>query len=45
MTEFVLLTVMVTIAAAWLFYPDNGIYDGIRKTFSKTKLILALPGP
>lgn len=45
MTEYVILVAITTAVAAWLYYPDNGIYQGIRHTYDKTVLVVSWPGP
>jgi len=45
MTEYVILTSVAVAIAAWMYFPDNGIYQGFRHTFNKTALVLGWPGP
>jgi len=45
MTEFVILTAVMTVVAAYLYYPDNNLFVGIRKLFDKHALVVGLPGP
>ncbi len=45
MTEYVILTSVCVAVAAWLYYPDNGIMQGMRHTYDKTSFLLAWPGP
>jgi Flp pilus assembly pilin Flp len=45
MTEYVILVSVAVAIAAWLYFPDNGIYQGFRHIFNKTSLILGWPGP
>lgn len=45
MTEYVILTAVMTALAAWLYYPDNLIYQGIRKTYNKTRIMVSWVGP
>jgi len=45
MTETVILTAVMTTVAAYLYFPDNGLFAGIRKLFDKHALVVGLPGP
>lgn len=45
MTEYVILVAIAVAVSAWLYYPDNGIYQGIRHTYDKTVLVVGWPGP
>ena len=45
LTEYVILSSVMVAIAAFLYYPDNGIFQGIRHTFNKTSLIVGWPGP
>lgn len=45
MTEYVILVSVAVALAAWLYFPDNGIFQGFRHIFNKTSLILGWPGP
>ena len=45
MTEYVILTSVTVALAAYLYFPDNGIFQGFRNTFDKTRTIVAWPGP
>ncbi len=45
MTEYVILSAVIVLLCAWLYYPHNGIYKNIRDRFDLTTLILQLPGP
>jgi len=45
MAEYVILTSVTVAIAAWLYFPDNGIFQGFRHTFNKTALVLGWPGP
>lgn len=45
MAEYVILTSVTVALAAWLYFPDNGIYQGMRHIFNKTTLVLGWPGP
>ena len=45
MTEYVILAGVMVAVAAYLYYQDNGIFQGIRRTYDKTSIIMRLPGP
>lgn len=45
LTEYVILAAMLVIVAAYLYYPDNGIFYGIRRTYDKTMFVVGWPGP
>ena len=45
MTEYVIVTAMMVAAAAYLYHPDNLIFNGIRGLFDRTALLMKLPGP
>lgn len=45
MTEYVIISAIVVVLCAWLYYPHNGIYKNIRDRFDRTSLVLQLPGP
>ena len=45
MTEYVILTAVITAVAAYLYFPDNEIYRAIRKKHDRTMLAIAHPGP
>lgn len=45
MTEYILLTSITVALAAYLYHPDNGVFQGFRHTYDKTKLIAGWFGP
>jgi hypothetical protein len=45
MTEYVILAAVMVAAAAYLYYHNNEIFQGIRRTYDKTSIIMRLPGP
>ena len=45
MTEYVILTAVLTAAAAYLYFPDNEIYQAIRLKHERTMIAIAHPGP
>ena len=45
MTEYVILTAVTVVLAAYLYYPDNAIYRGVRVNFVKAVLICRHMGP
>ena len=45
MTEYVILTAVMTALAAWLYYPDNLIFQAIRNTYNKTQNVVSRMGP
>jgi hypothetical protein len=45
MTEYLLITGIMVPLAAFLFYPDNGFYLGVRNQYDLTTLLLKFPGP
>ena len=45
MTEYVILTSVTVALAAYLYFPDNGIFQGFRNTFNKTRTIVPWVGP
>jgi hypothetical protein len=45
MTEYVIVTAMMVAAAAYLYHPDNLVFNGIRDLFDRTALLMKLPGP
>lgn len=45
MTEYVILSAVMVALAAYLYHPDNMIFQGIRKTYNKTSMVTGWPGP
>ncbi len=45
MTEFVILTAIGVLVAAWMYHPDNTIFQGIRMVHDRTEMVIAHPGP
>ena len=45
MTEYILLTSVTVALAAYLYYPDNGMFQGLRHTYNKTVLMVGWLGP
>ncbi|HBA83001.1 MAG TPA: hypothetical protein DCZ95_02800 [Verrucomicrobia bacterium] len=45
MTEYVILSAIIVVFCAWLYYPHNGIYKNFRDRFDLTALVLQWPGP
>lgn len=45
LTEYVIMTSVMVALAAYLYYPDNGLFQGMRHTYDKTSLIVSWPGP
>lgn len=45
LTEYVILTALMTAAAAYLYLPDNTIYRGTRLKHDRTQMVIAYPGP
>jgi hypothetical protein len=45
LTEYVILTSVMVAVAAYLYYPDNEVFRGIRRTYNKTTLLVGWPGP
>ena len=45
MTEYAILSAVLVVLCAWLYYPHNGMYKAFRHRFDLTTLILQLPGP
>lgn len=45
LTEYAILAAIMVAISAWLYYPDNGIYQGIRYIYDKTTLVVGWPGP
>lgn len=45
MTEYVILSAVTIAAAAYLYHPDNMIFQGIRTTFDKTMIVVPSAGP
>ena len=45
MTEYVILTAVTVVVAAYLYYPDNGIYRAFRLRYDRTVEVIANPGP
>ena len=45
MTEYVILSGVLVMVAAYLWYPDNKIFYNIRKLFDSTSLVTSMDGP
>jgi len=45
MTEYVILSAVTIAAAAWLYHPDNDIFQGIRDTWERSAILAQFPGP
>lgn len=45
MTEYVILTAVMVVLAAYLYHPDNGIYQAFRVRYDRTVEVIAKPGP
>ena len=45
MTEYAILVSVTVAIAAYLYFPDNGIYQAIRHLCNKTTLVVGWPGP
>lgn len=45
MTEYVILSAVMMTVSAYLIYPDNALFYGIRRLYDKHALIVGLPGP
>lgn len=45
MTEYVILSAVMIAIAAYLYLPDNNIYQGIRLKHDRTMIAIAHPGP
>ncbi|MCB1069373.1 MAG: hypothetical protein KDL31_03390 [Kiritimatiellae bacterium] len=45
MTEYAILVSVTVAIAAYLYFPDNGIYQAIRHVYNKTTLVVGWPGP
>ena len=45
MTEYVILSAVLVMISAYLWYPDNKIFYGIRKLFDSTSLVTRMLGP
>lgn len=41
MTEFVIMSAVMTIVAAYLYYPNNAIFRGIRVTYDRTVVVVS----
>jgi hypothetical protein len=41
MTEFVIMAAVMTIVAAYLYYPDNVVFRGIRITYDRTVAVVS----
>jgi hypothetical protein len=45
MTEYVILSAVTVLVAAWVYHPDNTIFQGIRMVHDRTEMVIAKPGP
>lgn len=45
MTEYIILTSVTVALAAYLYHPDNGLFQGFRNTYDKTTVMVGWPGP
>ena len=45
MTEYVILSAVMVAVAAYLYLPDNDIYQGIRLKHDRANMAIAYPGP
>ncbi len=45
MTEYVILMLMVSTLAFWLFHPENGFPKALRDRYELTTTLLMMPGP
>ena len=45
LVEYALMTAVMVALAAYLYYPDNFIVQGMRHTYNKTAIVVAWPGP
>ena len=45
MTEYVILAGVMVVIAAYLYYPDNIIYQGFRLRYDRTVEVIAHPSP
>ncbi len=45
MTEYVVLAGVMVAVSAYLYYDQNEVFKGMRRTYDKTTLLLRLPGP
>jgi Flp pilus assembly pilin Flp len=45
MTEYLLVTGIMVPLAAYLFHPDNGLYQAFRSEYDLTTTLLMYPGP
>ncbi|MDR3457093.1 MAG: hypothetical protein P4N60_06575 [Verrucomicrobiae bacterium] len=45
MTEYLLVTGIMVPVAAYLFHPDNGLYQAVRAQYDTTTTLLMYPGP
>jgi Flp pilus assembly pilin Flp len=45
MTEYLLITGIMVPVAAYLFHPDNGLYQAVRDQYNMTSALLIYPGP
>jgi len=45
MTEYLIMAGITLPLVAYLFHPDNGIYQTARRQYDLTTLLLMLPGP
>ena len=45
MTEYVILTAIITAVAAYLYYPENETYKAMRLKHDRTMMCIAHPSP
>lgn len=45
MAEYVILSAVLVMLSAYLWYPDNKIFYNIRKLFDSTSLVTRMLGP
>jgi Flp pilus assembly pilin Flp len=45
MTEYLIVSGVAVPLAIYLFHPDNGLYENVRKQYTVTTALLMFPGP
>jgi hypothetical protein len=45
LTEYVILSAIMMSVAAWLYHPNNAIFQGIRITWEATQVVVTHPTP
>lgn len=45
MTEYALILGITVPLCAWLWHPNNHFFNGMRRLYTRMKMVIMLPGP